>query len=534
MARRYGSKGKTPGRGFGGGGASNAPRFSAAGRGGESPDIDKTSKVTELSPADPDLQSRIDLYEFQLRNLRRELEQIKMQSIIEGLGSRSAAARAHDRPEPDFDHSLYDCVFDFSVPDGDASLRAIRDYAAYDTGAVSPPAPAALPATVLYNSFPGITPDAAATVFTLNSMLADAERRNRVQEVFIHRLTEKLNDSAEKNKRNEAAKESGGGAAPPLPGHEAFAADPIKDIEMLSDDNMPACLFELADAAEIIMEMETQIAGMHDTIESMSRKCAGFDEEKNAIAETNAELKERLAGFHHKMDRHFAERVGFMQRQMEREFELKRKDLEEEYEKLVDMEREWRVGEQRRAELISQEARRIKAEMDEKNSEIERLLDENGYFRALAHELKNSMGRAVADPSPEPSLKPVPEGRNEVLVEEIEQLLEVEPVALDVFEKQVRDILDEAQDDIRLETMLRLRKTIIQSRRTDDGIKALLKILDRGGNHKLLPSICVLIGELYISTGRTREADYYLSHPMAGNDPMARALLNSIPMDRRQ
>ncbi len=536
MTRRYGSNRRPP---AGRGGASFAPRYKAGATNkdhrGDEIAGGRVSNVTELPKEDAGLQSRIELYEFQLRNLRRELEQIKMQSIIENLGGESATWLTSDCPEPDFDDDLFDRVLDFSDLDGNASYNEICEYAAHGYEEVDAPEPALLPATTRRNSFPGMTPDATAAVFKLSAMLSEAETRNRVQEILIHHLSEKLKHTLSDPRpalachlhdRLEPATVPAE-AAPPENKHNAVP-DEFDDMRLLEQNNQPVYLFELAHAAEIIMEMEQRTADMREVIEHSEEVCTRLMEENGALAASNSDLRDQLADFHKHIDRHFSEQLELMRQHMEAEFAKKRENLEMEFEKLLDMERDWRLEIQNRADLASEEAIRLKTELDEQNKQVEKLLDENAYFRVLVHELKRGADNRTGAPQRETgAIRP-----EEVHVEEIEKLIEVQPVPLDVFKKQLEEVLDAAKDNINLETLLRLRKTIIHSRRADDGINALLRLLETDGNHALLPSVCVLIGELYMTTGRMEEAEYYLSHPLAGNDATAQALMKNIPMDR--
>lgn len=255
--------------------------------------------------------------------------------------------------------------------------------------------------------------------------------------------------------------------------------------QILRNDISPAS--SEAMLAEMYMEAEKKIESLRAELE----KTASLEKENRSLRSINENLAGELRAIISDIDARFAELTETQIKKLEAEQEMKFAPMRAEMEKLKE--------EAARRDDEIRVANKMISERDSKILELQKIID--AAKKAAAAE-KPSVKKQPVAMAPSEESPPGPE------LEELLKALIANPS---------------------LESILRVRSYFLKTRRHTHGVKTYLELLDRMGDNKLLPAICVLIGEIYLEMGRKPEAEYYLNSRMVRDDALAMSLLKNIP-----
>ena len=499
MARRF-KYGKNSGRGEETGGSFSSSRHSRE-TGSSSGSSSPAPFIPELPADASDLHRRVELYEYQLRNLRHELEQIKMQSILEGLSetapTNGRARRPAARRKPDFDLSLHSVALSAPDPDHpgiDALLSWLHDEPATPTNAESP-APDTL-AVGRRHAAPGYTlPPPDETTLSLLAKLADSAKRLDIQKALIFHLSSKLDQDL--NTSSQGIPPGGDNAGPADTGDDDTPpAAPPETPETAGGSAAPDEMFSFSAAVDMVMALEAELSSLRATIGRLE----AAELENSHLKARNKSLLQQLYGIHQDIDEHFNTRLRDAFRKHTEKFAA---ELEEKDKSLREL-----------SALAMEYEKRLKAAA----LEIKELDGELGRLREVNNFLKSSPAPDAAPPPPAPppdSFSSAPKyeytGRP--------------------FGIELRELTENVRRNPSFEALLRLRRLFLLSKRYDDGIRTLLELADQAEYRRLLPAVCVLVGELYLASGRNQEARYYFNNRLIEHDTLAQSLLRTIPYE---
>lgn len=397
------------------------------------------------------LDRRIELYELQLKNLRAELEQIKLQSILQNLHvvEKNIEGTAETAPEP-FDASLFEDILISEIEPGTTSF--IEDWASIqpELGYESPfPIPRNRSLVATGSNDKGSMEN--AVVYNLSLKLFHMNERIKGLEKYIYYLSSRIE-------------------AP-------------ERVERESPDNS----ISYDQLAEICVELQDKISAH----ESKLREFAALENRCNQLKASRDELNDQLRGLYLDIDAQFDEIVSKHSEVIKAEYRQRYEKQQAEIEKMG-----------RIASSLNDSVRKAKTEVKEKDAEILRLLNRIEELEKAAD------GSGEENDSQEETNDETPPG------------------------PELQEFLSALEKNPSLESILRLRSYFLKTKRYSHGVKTYIDLMDKFERKKMLPAFCVLIGELYLATGKKDEANYYLGNNLVKEDALATSLLQNIPVDR--
>ncbi|MEW5945879.1 MAG: hypothetical protein AB1742_06735 [bacterium] len=95
---------------------------------------------------------------------------------------------------------------------------------------------------------------------------------------------------------------------------------------------------------------------------------------------------------------------------------------------------------------------------------------------------------------------------------------------------EMRRLVEKVNREPTVENLFALRQWFMRSGRYEEGVKVFRGFFAKPKNHRLLPSICLVVGELLKLSGRGKEAAFYLGNPMVKNDSFAQYLMRNLSL----
>lgn len=398
------------------------------------------------------LDRRIELYELQLKNLRSELEQIKLQSIIHNLNASEKPVDDREAILPEtFDAALFENIY-VKTPEQDEAEAAIEKWAKErpELGYKSPfPIPRNKSLTVKSSSEWSETE--SAVVYSLSLKLFHLNERIKGLEKYIYYLSSRI-------------------AAP-------------ESVERRGPENS----LSYDQLAEMCVNFQDKIFALEDRLKelpALEKKC-------EQLKASRDELNEQVRGLYMDIDAQFDEIVAKHSESVKTEYSQRFDKQQAEIEKMG-----------RIISALNDSVRNAKTESKKKDSFIVQLENKIEELEKPANE---------------------DDGENEAT----EEMREETPPGPELNE--YLSALDKNQS---LESILRLRSYFLKTKRYSYGVKTYIDLMDKFDGKKMLPALCVLIGELYLETGKKDEANYYLGNNLVKEDALALSLLQNIPVDR--
>lgn len=399
------------------------------------------------------LDRRIELYELQLKNLRAELEQIKIQSILQGLNAREKEAEDEPffQPEP-YDATLFENIYS-SHSELTLEEISITEWASIDP-VLGYESPFPIPKNRSLVKHEPVESDKENTIiFSLSLQIFQMTERIKSLEKYIYYLSSRIE-----------------------------TPEPVERI-------YPGNSVSYDQLAEMCVESQ-------DKISELEKKLSEFNGLENRCLQLKAsrdELHEQLRDTFADIDSQFDKIVMQHSSTLKEEYKARLEKQQSEIEKMGGI-----------ISTLNDSVRNFKKEIKEKEYEINNLVNlvenmEKEKEEKTAEE-KNDNSSGIDEMTP-----PGPE---------------------------LAEYMNALEKNPSLESILRVRSYFLKTNRYTIGVKTYIDLLDRLNDKKLLPALCVLIGELYLATGKNDEANYYLNNQLVKEDALAMSLLKNLPTNR--
>jgi len=427
-----------------------------------------------------------ELCRFQIKSLRQDMEQIKMDAVISGLGGYPlSAVNPHgERSEPEPQSFDPDTLFrnDPAVWD-DARLGEFLDTvslasAELDAQIASRPAPPAPPdpAALQQNLFAALE-----TVAQLDAEAADLRAQVQNREIQIELLKDRI--EIEQQKLHDGFVDRG------------HFEDLVRQAQALENEKnaLAAALQEYGTEAQKLDEYraardqaEEHAGDLRMQPESAAQQAeilrTRYDTLKNETIEREEPLKRRV-------------------RVLEAQVSHLGGELEQAH-----------AGEETR---LAQLKERMRAEY----REMQGLMQEYDEAMAGFREQVDSLTRDNA----------VLKERNRKLAEHVKavrkQAESAQPSGIDDARKK---LLRKFESEPTAETLMELRRLFLGARAYQEAVRTFRQLLVDPKNQKFMPAVCLLVGEFYKLAGRQEESSFYLANPLIRDDPFARELIQKI------
>lgn len=499
---------------------------------GYGPDQSEIEKLRrELDKA----KEQIELQQFQLVNLRRDLEHSKINALIVTLGGAHPELDQHtpktgEQSEEDSQEDEFETLLDFEEPgDDDGYLDALCEWIASEEEPEEEPAR-----------------ETAGNLTAVDD--ADA-----------------VEEPADAETETPGAPED---VSPEVTGEET--ANAVAEIDSLEPQasgldvdgiqiNLQACLDTIELLAGRIDEQHRHIKNRDVHIQLLKEKIEiNEDNLRNnyVSAREFEDLKQRLEEYRSvkrtlEIELRIKEDVEQRLAEAKEAHEIALKEIEDyraklenieagHLEKTAAIESEWREREATAAE----EHERLKKQVEELTAELdhskdfadkaiahhtERLRKEYSDMRALLQQHDESMRRLRDDVE---RLQKENAGLNsenkELILELNSSRRKSESLLVENYAGMKQKLAEKFAENTSPGVLLEMRQFFIETKQYIDAVRTFRQLLVDPKNQKLMPAVCLLVGEFYKLAGRKEEAAFYLANPLIREDSYAQYLLRKI------
>lgn len=432
--------------------------------------------------------SHIELYKFQIKGLRQDIEQLKMDAVLSGLGGYPLAAvnpygeQAEAEP-PDLDPETVYNLAEYPGPGLDAFLDAVSlAHRSLEAAAALLPQPPPPP------NLPGMQQNmltALRTVARLDAAHSDLARQVQNRDIQIELLKDKIEIEQQK----------------------------------LLDGFVEKKIFE-----------------------DLARQASALDSEKRALAETAA----RHAEAEQRIEQLLAERVEAeaLAEDLRMQADAARQQadiMSERYQALKQEAGEREVSFTRKARALEMQVSHLGEELEkarilhqQRVSQIqERMRTQYREMQDLMREYDEAMA-ALREESG--TLK----RDNEALKQRNLRLADLVKAAHNRAEASSPAAVDDARRKLLrkfesaagADTLMELRALFLGASAYQEAVRTFRQLLVDPKNQKFMPAICLLVGEFYKLAGRQEESSFYLANPLIRDDPFAREIIARIKQSK--
>ena len=423
--------------------------------------------------------AQLDLYQFQIKSLRKDMEQLKMEAVLGGLGGYPLSAvnpEGDKNEEPGAPDTDPETVFALGEDHAHAQIEAARQ------PQEPPPDAAALQHNLL------------AALKTVSQLDAEAQTlRNTLQnrDIQIELLNDKIEIEQQKIRDNYV----------PVDKFESL----VREAEIMDAERRALAdrIKQYENVAQSLSELRAERGAAEDRAESLhmeledARHRTDVMRERYETFKTESMRREEQAADAQRSELRRMRTLEQQNTRLQDELEHARTQTAEQEKRVARNAERMRGDYQQMQELIKDHDRAM-AELREKAESLKRdnaVLKERN--RKLAAHVKAAHKQATAD-----SAAVSDETRKELIAR---------------FGKQPSS-----------DTLMELRSLFLGTRAYQEAVRTFRQLLVDPRNQKFMPAICLLVGEFYKLAGRQEEASFYLANPLIRDDPFAREIISRI------
>ena len=449
-------------------------------------------QVLQLKRELAEAHAQLDLYQFQIKSLRKDMEQLKMDAVISGLGGYPLSAvnpygdDAKDPSEPDTDpETIY--MLGGAIPGGlETMLDAVqRAHTEIELAAAARPDPDPPP------DIPGLQQNLLAALETVSRLDADARAlRTSVQnrEIQIELLNDRIDIEQQKLHDEYVSREQ-------------FDRI-VRDAESLDAERRELCarIGQYEDAEQQLAAMRAERDAAEDRAGDLAMQLDGAEHEARILRERYEAFKQESLQREQRMSSESRTAARQLCHLQEQEKQLRR-----------ELEQARTAGDKR----LDQLTERMRSEY----TELQGLMGE--YDQAMA-ELREQVDSLKRDNA-------VLTERNRKLAAHVKAAhKQAAAESAAVSEDQRKKLVARFGAEPSAEVLLELRQMFLGTRAYQEAVRTFRQLLVDPRNQKFMPAICLLVGEFYKLAGRQEEASFYLANPLIRDDPFAREIIQKI------